>query len=204
MGFSQARAEAKKIQPLIISQVNEWEDFDYLLIRTEGLSLLDLKWDIEKILTEEDPGSPIQYRLLSDSFENQYRSERNLNVIFFVLAVIAILISSLGSFGLATYSTQSRSREIGIRKVNGAVVQDILFRFYRELLVWIGVAFLVAAPVSVLVMNNWLTNFEYKTKLSVWVIIGGGLITLLIGVISISLATIRDASRNPADTLRTE
>lgn len=193
-----------KIEPLLMTQVNEFGAFRQMIMKTEGVGLDDLKWDIEKIFTEEDPGSQLNYRLLSDSFDNQYLAEKNLNLIFLIMALIAIIISGLGLFGLATFATKSRSREISIRKVNGAMVHNILSRFYSELLIWIILAFLIAAPISSIIMNSWLTNFEYKTRISLWILLAGGLLTLLIGILSIGLATFREANRNPVESLRFE
>ncbi|HCC70418.1 MAG TPA: hypothetical protein DEQ09_04615, partial [Bacteroidales bacterium] len=184
-----------KIQPLFISQFNEWGDFSVIILKLDASPTIDIKFQIEKIFTEEDPGNPINMVMLSESLRSQYDTERNLNIAFFVLSLLAILISVLGLFGLATFSSQSRKKEIGIRKVNGALVQDIIKRFSSELLIWILIAIAVATPLTILIMRNWLTNFEYKVGISIWLIIAGGLITLLIGILSISMATFREANR---------
>jgi putative ABC transport system permease protein len=175
-----------------------------MVIKLDSPANQDIIKQIEKVFIEEDPGSPHSLNLLNETLRSSYDEERNLNTIFFVLSILAILISGLGLFGLATYSSQSRKKEIGVRKVNGAMIRDILTRFSKELLIWIALAIIIASPLAILIMNNWLTNFEYKTGISYWIIITAGIVTLAIGLISVVLATYREASRNPAETLRFE
>ncbi|HKL66477.1 MAG TPA: ABC transporter permease [Bacteroidales bacterium] len=193
-----------KIQPLFISLKNEWGEYNIVLLKLEHKPDENLKFRIEKIFTEEDPGNPLNYNMLEDSLGEQYKAEKNLNLIFFILSLLAILISALGLFGLATFSTQVRKKEIGIRKVNGAMIKDIVRRFSSELLLWIFIAFVIAAPVSYIIMKGWLTNFEYKAGISAWIVIGGGLLAMLVGLLSIGFATLKEAGRNPAETLRFE
>jgi len=137
-------------------------------------------------------------------YTDTYDSEKNLNVLFLVLSAMAIFISCLGLFGLATFTTQMRTKEIGIRKVNGAKISNLLYRFSFELLRWIIVAFIFAAPVSYIIMTGWLENFAYRTSISLQLILFSGLIALVIGFVSIIWSVWREASRNPVDTLRFE
>jgi len=193
-----------KIQPVFITLHNEWGRAGIIVIKLDKPPDSSIIKQVESIFSSEDPVSPNNLVVLNDSLRSRYDEERNLNTIFFVLSVLAILISGLGLFGLATYSSQSRKKEIGVRKVNGAMISDILTRFSTELMVWIALAIIVATPVTILIMNSWLSNFEYKTGIRAWIIITAGLVTLLIGLIAVSIATWREASRNPTETLRFE
>jgi putative ABC transport system permease protein len=190
------------IQPVFITLDNERSGFGVIILKLGSKLNNTIRSQIEQIYLEEDPDNPFALEVMNEVLRDQYDRERNLNTIFFVLSLLAILISSLGLFGLATYSSQVRRKEIGVRKVNGALISDIIRRFTGDLLIWIVIAFLIAAPVTVFIMKDWLTNFEYKTGISPLVIIAGGLAAMLIGLVSISLATLREAGRNPSETLR--
>ncbi len=193
-----------KIQPIFISQYNKSGGDEIMIIRLDSPLNNNIRSRIEQIFSGEDPGNPHNIISLDESLRSQYYTERNLNTIFLVLSLLAIIISGLGLFGLATFSSQSRKKEIGVRKVNGALISTIITRFSGELLIWIAIAIVLATPPTILIMKSWLTNFEYKAGIRAWIIIAAGLITLLTGLISIVLATFREASRNPAETLRSE
>lgn len=193
-----------KIQPVFITLHNEWGRIGTIIIKLDSPPNESILEQVETVFKGEDPSSPHNLVILDESLRSRYESERNLNTIFFVLSVLAILISGLGLFGLATYSSQSRKKEIGIRKVSGAMIVDILTRFSKELLIWIALAIIIATPLAIFIMNSWLTNFEYKTASRPWIVISASLITILIGLVAVILATYREASRNPAETLRFE
>ena len=127
-----------------------------------------------------------------------------MNILFLILSIIAIFISSLGLFGLATFATQSRMKEISIRKINGASISDIFRKFNFELLKWVLISFVIAFPVGYYAMSRWLNNFAYKTTISIWLLISSGLFTLAIGLFTVSWAANKAARTNPAETLRKE
>jgi putative ABC transport system permease protein len=120
------------------------------------------------------------------------------------LSIIAILISSLGLFGLATFATQSRIKEISIRKINGASASDIFRKFTFDLLKWIIISIIIAGPVSYYAMNKWLNSFAYKTNISIWLFIAAVLFALAIGLTTVSWAANKAVRNNPAETLRKE
>jgi putative ABC transport system permease protein len=190
-----------KIQPIFISTVNEWNKFDNVIIKFLPVNLPGVLKNSEKILKEIDPQGPFEYSFLEDSILSSYSREKKLNILFFVLSAIAVFISCLGLFGMATFAIHSRMKEISIRKINGAMISDIFLKFNFDLLKWILISFIFASPVGLYAMTRWLNNFAYKTTISLWLIFGSGLITLGIGLLTVSRAAIKAAKTNPAETL---
>ena len=193
-----------KIQPVFISTVNEFRDFEDLIIKYQPLYISDVLKNTEKIIREIDPSRPFRYEFLEDSINSSYALDIKLNILFLVFAVIAIFISSLGLFGLATFATQSRMKEISIRKINGSTISDIFRKFNFELLKWIILSFLVSTPVGFYIMTKWLNNFAFKISISFWILLAACLFTLSIGLLTVSWAANKAARTNPAEILRKE
>jgi len=194
----------EKTQPIFISTVNEFRDYEDLIIRYQPLHVSEVLKNSEKIIREIDPSRQFMYEFLEDVLNSSYESDLKLNILFLVLSLIAIFISSLGLFGLATFSTQSRIREISIRKINGATISDIFSKYNFELLKWVLISFIVAIPSGYFAMSVWLRNFAYKTTISIWLILISALFTLAVGLISVSWAANKAARTNPAEALRKE
>jgi len=194
-----------KIEPLFISTVSEMGSFDYINVKYLSANLPGILKSAESILKEIDPQSPFEYTFLEDAIAKAYSSEQKLYILFLVFSVIAIFISSLGLFGLATFATQSRIREISIRKINGAAISDVFRKFNVELLKWIVISFIIAAPIGYFAMNKlWLNGFAYKMTITIWHLIFSGLFALAIGLITVSWASTKAARTNPALSLRAE
>lgn len=191
-----------KIEPIFISTVNESRSFDNIIIRYQPASVSAILKSSESVLKEIDPQFPFEYQFLEDSLSSSYSREQKMNLLFLVLSVISIFISSLGLFGLATFATQSRMKEMSIRKINGAMITDIFRKFNFELLKWIIISIIIATPMGYYAMNKWLNNFAYKTTISIWVLISSGLFALAIGLLTVSWAAGKAARTNPAETLR--
>ena len=192
----------ENIQPLFISTVNEWGPYQNIVIKIQPDRPSEVIKFTELMLKEIDPKSAFEYEFLEDSLRYSYASDQKLNILFLVLSVIAIFISSLGLFGLATFNTQSRVKEISIRKVNGAMISDILLKFNFELLKWISVSFIFAGIIGYFVMNRWLSNFAYKTSISIWIFLFSGLTAIIIGLLTVSMAANKASRANPAEILR--
>ena len=190
-----------KTEPIFISTANEWGKFDQVVIKYLPSKLKDVLKNCESILKEINPDGPFEYTFLEDSMSASYGKDLKLNVLILVLSVIAIFISSLGLFGLATFTTQSRTKEISIRKINGAASMDIFQKFNFELLKWIIISFVIAGPVSYYAMTKWLNGFAYKTNISIWLFILSCLFTLAIGLLTVSWAANKAVRTNPAETL---
>jgi putative ABC transport system permease protein len=194
-----------KIGPLFISNVSEMPSFDHINIKYQPSNLTGVLKSTESILKEIDPQSPYEYTFLEDAIAKAYSSEQKLYILFLAFSVVAIFISSLGLFGLATFATQSRIKEISIRKINGATISDVFKKFNIELLKWIVISFIIASPIGYYAMNKlWLNGFAYKITITIWHLIFSGLFVLVVGLITVSWASTKAAWTNPAINLRTE
>ncbi len=149
-------------------------------------------------------GEPLSYSFLDERVMNSYKSERNTGLILGVFAALTIFVACLGLFGLATFTTNQRTREIGIRKVLGADVKGIVSMLSGQFLKLVGIAFIIAAPLMWLVMNRWLEDFAYRITIGwlVFLVAAGLVITLTI--ITVSFQAIKAALANPVKSLRTE
>lgn len=192
----------EKIEPIFISTLNEWGSYENSIIKFHTENITDVLKKTQSILNEIDPKNPFEYELLEDVLRYSYSSDQKLNMLLLMLAVIAIFISGLGLFGLATFISQNRVKEISIRKVYGAMISDILRIFNFDLLKWILVSFVIAAIIGYYTMDKWLNNFAFKTRISFWVIVASGLFAAIIGLLTVTFAANKASRANPADTLR--
>lgn len=159
---------------------------------------------LEEVTDNLNPGYPLDYRFADDEFEKQYRSETLTGKLANWFAVIAIVISCLGLLGLATYSTERRAKEIGIRKVLGAAISDIVSLLSRDFIRLVLLAILLATPVGWWAMRNWLDNFAYHINISWWMFLLAGVIVLLIAFLTVGFQSLKAAWMNPVDRLRSE
>lgn len=164
----------------------------------QALKLIESTW--QKI----NAGHPFEYQFLDDHFNDVYRADIQVSSIVAVLAGLAIIISCLGLFGLASYSAERRIKEVGIRKVLGASVQGIVTLLSRQFIVLVLIANLIAWPVAYFAMHTWLNDYAYHVALSWWVFIMAGVAALLIALITVSYQAIRAAVANPVKSLRSE
>ena len=147
---------------------------------------------------------PIIFRFLDDKLQNLYQADVRTGKIFSIFTIIAIILACVGLFGLAAYVTQQRTKEIGVRKVLGASVFEIIFLLSKDLTKLILIAFIIAVPLVYFGMNQWFENFAYHTNVDPWTVVVAGLAVLLLAWITISYYSIRAAILNIAKSLRTE
>lgn len=150
------------------------------------------------------PGDPFDYFFLDENFNQQYASNELFGKVFGLFAFLAILIACFGLMGLTAYSVAQRTKEIGVRKVLGASVQNILSMVSKDFLKLILVAIVIAVPLAFLVMQRWLQDFAYRVNIQWWVFVCAGIIALVIAIITISLQAMKAAIANPVKSLRTE
>ena len=147
---------------------------------------------------------PIEYTFLDDTFAKLYQAESRFQKIFIIMVVLGIIIASLGLLGLSTFAAQQRVKEIGIRKVLGASVANIVQLLSKDFLKLVLIAFVIAAPIALYVMNRWLQDFAYRINLSWWVFPLAGIMAILIALFTTSLQAIKASVANPVKNLRTE
>ncbi|MEJ7588939.1 MAG: FtsX-like permease family protein, partial [Ferruginibacter sp.] len=150
------------------------------------------------------PNRPFSFYFLDEFFDKQYRSEDRFGSLFLNFAILAIFISCLGLLGLASYSTLQRTKEIGVRKVMGASVANIVNLLSREFLMLVIISFIIAGPLAWYFMYKWLQGFAYRIDISWWIFVVAGITALLIALITVSFQAIRAAIVNPIKSLRTE
>jgi putative ABC transport system permease protein len=150
------------------------------------------------------PGQEFDYFFMDETIAMQYKAETILGRILLAFSIIGILISTLGISALALFISQQRTKEIGIRKVNGASVSEILSMLNKDFVKWVAIAFVIAIPIAYYTMNKWLENFAYKTNLNWWIFALAGLLALGIAVVTVSFQSYKAATKNPVESLRYE
>lgn len=150
------------------------------------------------------PAQPFESSFMDDDFNHIYDAEQRIGSIFINFAVLAILIACLGLFGLVTYAAEQRSREIGIRKVLGASVNNIVGLLSKDFLGLVGIAALIAFPLAAWAMHRWLQDFAYRVNMAWWVFLVAGLLALVIALLTVSVQAIRAALVNPVESLKAE
>ena len=192
-----------------------YEQSPLLLFYTpEHLNYINIKLDknniaggLEKVKStwyEMCPAFAFEFSFLDETYDLQYKSERRFEHLLFAFALLALFIASIGLFGLSIHSTGRRTKEIGLRKVNGARLTEILMMLNIDFIKWVVIAWLISCPIAWFVMKKWLMNFAYRTELSWWIFGCAGLIAFGIASLTVSWQSWRAATRNPVEALRYE
>lgn len=172
--------------------------------RLQTSNMVGLVSTIEKMYKEAAPEMPFNYSFLDQSFDRMYRQEQRIGKVVLTFAVLAVLIACLGLFGLATYIAEQRTKEIGIRKVLGASVSNIVAMLSTDFVRLIVVSFVIAAPIAWWMMSNWLQGFAFRIHLNWWIFAATGITALLVAMLTLSFRAIRAALANPTVSLKTE
>ncbi len=175
-----------------------------IVARIQGENQQQTLAAIEKLYSRYNPGFPFTFNFLDEAYQKQYETETRTATLAGYFAGLAIIISCLGLFGLAAFTAQKRQKEIGIRKVIGASSIGITALLSKDFLKLIGIALLIAFPVSWWMMNGWLQSYTYRISLSATIFLAAGALVLVITFIAIGLQTIKAAMANPVKSLRTE
>jgi putative ABC transport system permease protein len=193
-----------KVQPLVLVPPPNVQEKDNLYIRlAKGKSNQALAY-VDQVYKGFDSGNPAEYHFLDLNFARQYAMEEKQETLAFVFTLLAVLLSVLGLFGLVTFTAQQLTKEIGIRKVMGASVLNIVQLVSRDFLKLIALAAVIALPVSWYAMHRWLSDFAYRISLQWWVFAAAGLVSALIALITMSVRAIQAARVNPIKSLRSE
>jgi len=191
------------IDPLLLStaQINSiW----YMFVKAKPGRIPEVIEVCEKAWQQVVPEFDWKYRFLNDILEGQYKSEDRWSRVIVIAALIAILLSCLGLMGISGILVARRYKEVGIRKSFGATVPRVLLLLNRDMLRWILLAYVIACPVSWLIMNRWLQDFAYRTSMSWWIFVLAGLAAVVISVLTTTTQITRTARRNPVEALRYE
>lgn len=192
----------KPAEPMIFTHEHPYE-FGFYSFRVDGTPEKALA-DLRSVWTKHYPNDPLDYFFSDDYFNQQYNEEVRLSKILIVFTIFAIVVASLGLFGLISFFAQQRTKEIGVRKVNGATISDIMMLVFYYFARFEVMAFLLACPVAWYTINRWLQGFAYQTTVSWWIFAVTGLAAFLISVVSVVSQSYKAATRNPVEALRYE
>jgi putative ABC transport system permease protein len=187
--------------PVLLFYTSDYKNYANIKI---NINIAEALEKIKAVWYELCPAFTFEYTFLDETYDLQYKSERRFENLLFAFALLALFIASIGLFGLSIYSTERRTKEIGLRKVNGAKVTEILIMLNTDFLIWVAVAWLISCPIAWFVMEKWLMNFAYRTELSWWVFASAGLIAFGVAALTVSWLSWRAATRNPVEALRYE
>lgn len=192
-----------KVNTLALSQHPEW-GFEELSVKIEKGRTEEGIATVKKVWDELVPSYPFDYTFLDAHFEEVYRSDNQMSAVVAIMAGLSILISCIGLFGLAAITIEKKTKEIGVRKVLGATESQITILLSRNFAMLIIIAFVIVSPVTYYALHRWLEGFAYRININLLVFVSGGILALVIGLLTISYHTIRSARANPVKALRYE
>ncbi len=191
-----------QIRPLVMFYIEDL-DSDFFIKFHKGKEqegLLFLKELYEKV----NPLGTFTYSFVSDEVATLYNKEKQLSEVYVLFTFVAFFLSIISLFTISLYDTRKRTKEIGIRKINGSTTNGVMLLLNKDFLIWVIIAFVIALPLSYYTMNKWLENFAYKTELSWWIFALSGIATLSIALLTVSWQSWNAATRNPVEALRYE
>jgi putative ABC transport system permease protein len=189
-----------KIGPLIM-QIGESNNFYVKMKPDKIISTVEF---VKKTFKSFDPGLPIDFHFLDDDYDKLYRTEQRMGKIFGYFSLLAVVISCLGLIGLSSFMTERRTKEIGLRKINGARSIEIFLLLSGEYALLVIISIIIACPIAWYVMHKWLQNFAYRISIGWWAFALAGSMALLIALLTISFQSYKAASKNPVEALRYE
>jgi len=195
----------QKIKPLALSASTFFSSpISYLILDVKGRNYADLITSIQKSWNKVNPASPFAYSFLDQDFQKNYQKEEQTSQLIQNFTLVAIFIACMGLFGLAMFTSEQRTKEIGVRKVLGASVSQITLMLSSDFLKLVLISILLSAPLAYYVMTQWLHDFAYRIAIEWWVFILAGAIAIFISVLTMSYQAIKAASMNPVKSLRSE
>jgi putative ABC transport system permease protein len=193
-----------EVKPFMFQYEGRKNRLDRLVVAVNSDNYKNVLEKISAIWHKDLPAVPFEFEFMDEVVQKQYDSEITLGNIINSFTLMAIIISALGLFGLASFSAEQRNKEIGIRKVLGASVSGIVRLLSKDFLKLVGISFIVATPIAWWAMNKWLQGFNYRVSISWWMFALAGLIAVLIALFTVSSQAIRAAVANPTKSLKTE
>ena len=192
----------EKVAASVIQLYPQWEYSVAIKLRTTNMK--NSIAYINNVWNRFVPGYPLDYKFMDENYGEMYKSEEKLSDLLWIFTIMAIIVGCMGLFGLAAFSAEQRTKEIGIRKVLGANVFNIVGLLSRNFLLLVGIASLIAFPIAWWAMNNWLKDFPYRITISWWIFGMAIIVALVIAFLTVSFQSIKAAVANPVKSLRTE
>jgi putative ABC transport system permease protein len=192
-----------KVETMFMFNQKDW-GFSNISVKINGTRAKDAIAYIQSVWQKNCPDVPFEYQFLDDHFAEVYQADSQVSSIVGILAALAIIISCLGLFGLASHAAERRVKEVGIRKVLGASVQNIVAMLSKDFLKYVFIAALIALPLAWFSVHKWLQDYAYRVDISWWIFLLAVLVAMLIALITISFQAIKAAVANPVKSLRTE
>ena len=192
------------IEPIVLSLTNKWFYYIFIKLNPHSFDLAgtieSIKYVYEKFVSEY----PFEFHFLDIDIENFYYKEKQIHKAFTYFTFLGIFIACLGLFGLASFTAEQRTKEIGIRKVAGASVSSIVLLLTKEFTKWVLISNLIAWPFAYYTMNKWLQNFAYRVNIGIWIFVLSASLALIIALVTVSYQSIKAAVANPVESLRYE
>lgn len=193
----------KAIYPMVWNNVYPFE-FGYYALRVNSKNIQNATRTMREVWNKHYPKDNIDFVFANEQFNKQYESEARFSKFYLWLTLLSIGISTMGLYGLIVFYLEKRNKEIGIRKVNGATIMEVITMINKDFAIWVGIAFVVACPAAYYAMNKWLDHFAYKIGLSWIYFAASGIAILGIAVLTVSVLAWKAANRNPVEVLRYE
>jgi len=190
----------QEIEPLILKK----NPYGGVIIRSKTADMSGIIENLNEDWSNYYPKEALNYSVLDDSFNHTYLKERKMGTILTLFAILTIIVACLGLFGLVTFTAEQRFKEIGIRKVLGSSVSQIITLLSKDFLKLVGISFLIAFPLSYYLMNKWLQDFAYRIQIQWWLFLLAAIITMGIAFLTIGIKSFKAASMNPIKSLKTE
>ena len=184
---------------------NNPEYANYLYVRGKsGIAMNEILTTIEEVMKKHNPAFPFEYEFVDDAFNAMFKSEKLMGSLSKIFALLAVVISCLGLFGLSAFTAERRRKEIGVRKVLGSSITNIVRLLSRDFMQLVGIAILIASPIAWLLMQNWLEGFAYRISINLWVFVIAASVAICIALLTVSFQAFKAARANPVKSLRTE
>ncbi|MCL1943883.1 MAG: hypothetical protein FWF54_10105 [Candidatus Azobacteroides sp.] len=191
------------ITPMAFGVLAKWQNFQYVLVKLNGTEIPNAIKSIEQTWNKFSK-DPFDAHFLDEEMDKLYQKESNMAKLIGLFGFIIVIIAVMGVYGLIVFNVRYKAKEIAIRKVNGSTVREIILMLNRNMLIQLGIAYLIAVPAAWFITKKWLENFAYKIPVYWWVFLLGGLIVLLITLLTVSMQSYRAAVRNPTKALNLE
>ena len=195
------RSLHNKIEPLVITRI---ENFGNIFVKVRNAQVPEVLSTIQNLWNEFKIDFPLNYEFHDEVLAQHYAKDQQAKKLLLLLSIISIVIACVGLYAISLFTIIRKTKEIGIRKVNGAKVSEVMTLLNKDFVKWVAIAFVIATPIAYYAMYKWLENFAYKTDLSWWIFVLAGLLALGIALLTVSFQSWKAATRNPVESLRYE